>query len=227
MEKKGLVDLHFHSAYSDGSENIASIIKEAKKRGVAVLALTDHNNGIGTAEFIAACEEAGITALEGTEIYASFSKNIWSWDQNYCGPVPDVVILGRKLDWKEFEKYRKMIVDYQSSYWLPETLKGLRAAGLKVPALTRKEMQLQFKNTGFPRILHDIPKDPNNWPRIWEICHSFDSTIKMEDVAQNSVRWTNRYLYAIGMKAYVLRCPQEFTVKEAVELAEAMGGILF
>jgi len=227
VEKKGLVDLHFHSAYSDGSEGIPSIVEEAKKQGVVALALTDHNNGIGTEEFMAACKEADIVALEGTEIYASFSENSWSWNPDYCGPVPDVVILGRELNWKKFEKYREMLVEYQSGYWLSETLKRLRAAGLKVPTLTREEMRLQFENTGFPRILHDVPKDFDNWPRIWEICHEFDSKIKMEDISQNPVRWANRHLYAIGKQAYVLRCPEYFTVEAAVNLAEAMGGILF
>lgn len=226
MDKK-LVDLHLHSAYSDGSENIASIIKEAKERGIVALALTDHNTGAGVPEFMAACEKAGIIGLEGVEIHASFFDYSWSWNPDYCGPAPDVVILGRKLNWKEFKKYQEMIVKYKSNYWLPETLKELRAAGLKVPRLSRDKIRLQLKNSAFPRIIHDIPKNPDNWQRIWEICHDFDPAIKLEDISQSPVQWANKYLYSIGKQAYVLRCPEEFTVRAAVELAEAMGGILF
>ena len=50
--KKALVDFHFHSIHSDGSETIESAIKEAKKRGVIALALTDHNNGEGVGEVV-------------------------------------------------------------------------------------------------------------------------------------------------------------------------------
>jgi len=51
IEKKGLVDLHFHSAYSDGSEDIPGIMKEARDQGLIALALTDYNNGVGVPFF--------------------------------------------------------------------------------------------------------------------------------------------------------------------------------
>ncbi len=230
MGKRGLVDLHFHSRYSDGSESIAAIVEEAKRRGIAALALTDHNNGAGVPEFIAACKEADIVALEGVEIYAAFPETPWSWNPDYCGPVADVVILGKKLNWKELKGYQEMLAQYWLTCWLSETLKGLQTVGLKVPALTRDEMWEQLKDSGVPRVLHEVPKDPDNWQKLWEVCYSFDPTVKMEDIVktpESPVQWANRHLYAVGKPAYVLRITREFTVKKAVELAEAMGGILF
>jgi len=227
MEEKKLVDLHFHSVYSDGSEKIPAIIEEAKARGVVALALTDHNNGAGVPEFMAACRKTDIMALEGTEIYASFSEHSWSWNADYCGPVPDVTILGKKLKWDEFKKYQEMLISYWDEYWLPKTLSGLQDVGLKVPVLTREEMWDQIKDFGVPRVLHDVPENPFNWQRLWEICYGFDHKVKPEDIAQNPVRWANKHLYAIGKKAYVLRAPQDFSVKRAVELANAMNGVLF
>lgn len=54
MQKKGaLVDFHLRSVYSDGSETIDSIIKEAKNYRVVAMALTDHNAGEGIIEFAA------------------------------------------------------------------------------------------------------------------------------------------------------------------------------
>ena len=41
--KDGYVDLHVHSIYSDGSETIEELIREAGKAGISVLAITDHN----------------------------------------------------------------------------------------------------------------------------------------------------------------------------------------
>lgn len=227
MDTRGLVDLHFHSVYSDGSENIPAIIEEAKKREVVALALTDHNNGAGVPEFMTACREAGIIALEGTEIYASFSEHQWSWNSAFAGPVPDVTILGKKLNWQEFRKYQEMLVKYWFEYWLPETLKGLQNAGLKVPVLTRDEMWDQLKDFGVPKVLHDVPKNPDNWQALREACLSFDPNLEKKDVEQSPVRWASKYLYAIGKPAYVLRAPQDWTVKKAVELAETMGGVLF
>jgi len=227
IEKKGLVDLHFHSAYSDGSEDIPGIMKEARDQGLIALALTDYNNGVGVPFFLAACKKAGISALEGTETYVSFSEHSWSWNPDFCGPVPDVTILGKKLNWQEFRKYQEMLVKYWLDYWLPETLNGLRKAGLKVPVLSKEQMWNQLKDFGVPRVLHEVPKNPDNWDRLWEICVSFEADIRKEDIEQKPVRWANKHLYAIGKEAYVLRAPQDWTVKKAVELAEAMGGVLF
>ncbi len=107
-EKSGLLDFHFHTNHSDGSETVVSAIKEAKLRGLTALALTDHNTESGVKEFVGACKEAGIIALEGTEIYAAFPETEWAWDMNRCGPVPDMTILGRELNWKKFEEYKKI-----------------------------------------------------------------------------------------------------------------------
>lgn len=222
-----LIDLHFHSNFSDGSEDIAEIIKEAKKHNIVGLALTDHNNGNGVPEFMAACKEAGIQALEGTEIYASFAEHDWSWDENKCGPVPDVVILGRKLNWQEFRKYQEKLVQYWFEYWLPETLNGLKRAGLIVPELTEEERWNQLKDFGVPKILRDVPRNPKNWPRLLKVCERYNPDIDAKDIVSNPIRWANKYLYAIGKEAYVPRAPKDWTVSQAVELAGRMNGVLF
>lgn len=226
-ERKKLVDFHFHSTFSDGSENIAGIIEEAKARKVAALALTDHNNGAGVPELVSACKEAGIYSLEGVEIMASFAEHKWSWDTAFCGPVPDVVILGKKLNWNEFRAYQEKLMQYWLEYWIPETLNGLREAGLKVPDLTKDEIWDQLKDFGTPKILHDVPRDTANWAPLLRICESYDPDVTAEDIMSNPVRWANRHLYAIGKKAYVLRAPEDWTVRRAVELANAMNGVLF
>ena len=37
------VDLHIHSLYSDGSDDVESIVKKAKDLQLDLIALTDHN----------------------------------------------------------------------------------------------------------------------------------------------------------------------------------------
>lgn len=224
--EKKLADFHFHSTFSDGSEDIAGIIKEAKARNVTALALTDHNTEKGVKEFVKACNEAEIEALEGVEIYAAFPKEEWAWDINKCGPVPDMIILGRKLNWKKFEEYKRALRDYWVTIWLPETLEKLKQIGFNVPFLTEREIQEQVDN-GVPPVLHEIPKNPDNWPKLLQICREFDSSFEKEDLEKNPIAAANRYVYSFQTGAYVLRGPQEFGVKEAVDLAEQMGGVLF
>lgn len=224
--RKSLVDFHFHTNHSDGSETVALAIEEAKLRGVVALALTDHNTESGVREFIKTCKEAGITALEGTEIYAAFPETEWAWDASKCGPVPDMTILGRELNWKNFEEYKKNLNNYWVTIWLPQTLEKLRVLGFKVPYLTENEVQKQV-DIGIPPVLHEVPKNPENWTVLLQIIQKFDSALAMKDIEQSPVTMANRYVYSIQGGAYALRGPQEFGVSEAVDLADRMGGVLF
>ena len=38
-----MIDLHIHSTFSDGSDNVEEIIKKANKLGITHLSITDHN----------------------------------------------------------------------------------------------------------------------------------------------------------------------------------------
>jgi hypothetical protein len=226
-EKRGLVDFHFHTNHSDGSSTVAEAIREAKLRRVKALALTDHNTYKGIPVFRTLCLEAGIAFLEGVEIYAAFPKTDWAWDASKCGPVPDMTILGRQMNWRRFEKeYQEPLRDYWTKIWLPQTLEKLRALGLKVPELTKHEIQEQV-NMGVPPVLHNVPQNPENWPGLLQICQKFNSCFTMEELEKSPVAAANRYVYSIQGGAYVLRGPQEFGVSEAVDLAEQMGGALF
>lgn len=63
-----LVDLHAHSHCSDGALAPAALVALAAQRGLAVLALTDHDTTEGCAEALAACRTAGIGFIPGAEL---------------------------------------------------------------------------------------------------------------------------------------------------------------
>lgn len=62
------IDLHCHSTTSDGALGPADVVRRAAQRGVAVLALTDHDEVGGLEEARAAALEAGIRFIDGVEI---------------------------------------------------------------------------------------------------------------------------------------------------------------
>ncbi|KKS80338.1 MAG: hypothetical protein UV54_C0009G0004 [Candidatus Beckwithbacteria bacterium GW2011_GWA2_43_10] len=225
-----LVDFHLHSSFSDGSEDIASIVAEAKKRNVKAMALTDHNTCKGVKEFTEACKKNGIAALEGVEIYAAFPETEWATNPAYCGQTPDVVILGKNLNWKIFiERYRIPLERYRKNRWLMETLEKLRAVGLEVPALTKKEIGEQCK-FGVPPVLRYVAKNPKNWPVIFEITkryEQYEPNIAPTDIVKNPVYFAGMYLYGVGKPAYVPRISPEWSVGKAANLAREMGGALF
>jgi predicted metal-dependent phosphoesterase TrpH len=61
-------DLHCHSTRSDGLLTPSQVVRRAAERGVAVLALTDHDEVAGLAEARVAAREAGVQFIEGSEL---------------------------------------------------------------------------------------------------------------------------------------------------------------
>jgi len=64
------VDLHAHSTASDGSRPPADVVREAKKAGLAAIALTDHDTIDGIAEAVATGREIGVRVVPGVELSA-------------------------------------------------------------------------------------------------------------------------------------------------------------
>ncbi len=62
------IDLHTHSNRSDGTDPVDVLIAHAKRGGLDVIALTDHDTADGWAEGRTAAEELGIGFVPGIEI---------------------------------------------------------------------------------------------------------------------------------------------------------------
>jgi 3',5'-nucleoside bisphosphate phosphatase len=64
------VDLHAHSTASDGSRAPADVVREAKRIGLAAIAITDHDTVAGITEATAIAEELGVRVVPGVELSA-------------------------------------------------------------------------------------------------------------------------------------------------------------
>jgi 3',5'-nucleoside bisphosphate phosphatase len=64
------VDLHAHSTASDGSRAPADVIREAKRIGLAAIALTDHDTVAGIPEAISVGVDLGVRVVPGVELSA-------------------------------------------------------------------------------------------------------------------------------------------------------------
>lgn len=62
------IDLHTHSTFSDGSLTPTELVNHAAARGVAVLALTDHDSLTGLEEASVAAQSQPLRFITGTEI---------------------------------------------------------------------------------------------------------------------------------------------------------------
>ncbi|MGN0543611.1 MAG: PHP domain-containing protein [Acutalibacteraceae bacterium] len=65
MEK--FIDLHTHSLKSDGSMTPAEVVREAKRAGLAAIALSDHDTVDGIREAVAEGEKIGVEVIPAIE----------------------------------------------------------------------------------------------------------------------------------------------------------------
>ena len=68
-------DLHTHTAASDGQYSPAELVKLAKKRGLSVLAVTDHDTIAGVDEAQRAGHELSLLVIRGVELSAKEHHN--------------------------------------------------------------------------------------------------------------------------------------------------------
>ena len=87
-----MIDLHTHSSASDGSFSPSALIKEAEKRGLSALALTDHDTVDGLEEAAKAAGESGIRFIPGIEL-----EIIWNEDAPASSAGGEFHLLGLGL----------------------------------------------------------------------------------------------------------------------------------
>ena len=87
-------EIHMHSTHSDGEFSPEGLVQIAKRNGVGILALTDHDTFSGIPEFIEAAEKAGIVAFPGIEItvsYRDFNLHLLSYFKSLESIQPELI----------------------------------------------------------------------------------------------------------------------------------------
>jgi predicted metal-dependent phosphoesterase TrpH len=65
-----MIDLHTHSCFSDGQYSPEELVRRAKRAGLQVLGLTDHDTVAGLDQATKAAREEGLTLVPGIELSA-------------------------------------------------------------------------------------------------------------------------------------------------------------
>jgi len=92
-----LIDLHTHSTASDGTLEPAALINEAVRRGVTVLALTDHDTLSGLSEAYDESKGHDLKFIPGIELSADYYPGTMHMLGYYVDPSD--AVLGEKLTW--------------------------------------------------------------------------------------------------------------------------------
>ncbi|MEM2080801.1 MAG: PHP domain-containing protein [Candidatus Bathyarchaeia archaeon] len=68
-----IIDLHIHSKHSDGALTVEEIFKEAKRRNIGFISITDHDSIDCQPAAIKAAAKAGIRYVSGVELNVTFA----------------------------------------------------------------------------------------------------------------------------------------------------------
>ncbi len=97
-----MIDLHIHSVYSDGTWTPEEILVNAAKRGLSVIALTDHDNVAGLPSAIRLAPEYGVNLIPGIEI-TSYHRNVETHVLGYfldCGSLEFQGVISRLTSYR-------------------------------------------------------------------------------------------------------------------------------
>ena len=106
-----IVDLHTHSTASDGQYTPTQLVQRAVVRGIAVLALTDHDTTEGVEEAAKAGAGCGIRIIPGVELSAREHKNFHILGYNYDPSSPALSQLCERQRTNRIKR-EEMILDY-------------------------------------------------------------------------------------------------------------------
>ncbi|MCR4436204.1 MAG: PHP domain-containing protein [Clostridiales bacterium] len=72
----GIIDLHTHTTASDGSMNPGALVRHARAKGLAAIAVTDHDTVDGIEEALEEGEKLGIEVVPGLEISVDYKPEM-------------------------------------------------------------------------------------------------------------------------------------------------------
>ena len=166
-------DLHCHSTVSDGTLPPRQLAERAKANGVALWALTDHDELAGQPEAAAAARELALDYLAGVEISVSFA------DQTVhvvgLGIDPDNAALRTGLAHTRGSRSRraKAIGEALAAIGIDGAYDGAEALADNPDMVTRTHFARWLVFTGICRDLHDVFRNyltrgkPGHVPEQW------------------------------------------------------------
>lgn len=84
-----MIDLHTHSTASDGTLTPAALVDLAAEKGLAAIALTDHDTVAGVPAALARGEERGVEVIPGVELGVQWEGHGSMHILGYCLPPED------------------------------------------------------------------------------------------------------------------------------------------
>ncbi|MCH7759401.1 PHP domain-containing protein [Patescibacteria group bacterium] len=206
-----MIDLHFHSYYSDGIDSPADLAKKAKEIGLTTVCLTDHNAINGYQELLTAGQSLGLNVITGVEIYTNYKDkrlHLLGYDFN-----PDDQDLNLNL--KELqEKHLPQV---------KETIDILKNDGWNIEEKDVFDSQAAY--IGIANIAGLLPKDAHNWERIKKDFNWHQG--KIIPITEIIAKYFYKE-YSGNSSTHKNKCPiyveAEMPIEKAINLIKQAGG---
>lgn len=204
-----MIDLHFHSHYSDGIYSPKELVAKAGQFGFKVLSLTDHNAIDGIREFLTVAQKAGLKAVKGVEIYTHLRKRKFHLlGYGFDSENKELNSTLKKLQEEKIPRIKKAVEFLRQDGW----------------NLTEEEV---FDNPasylGLVHLANALEKDAQNWERIKkDFCWFPGKIITIVDII---VKYFIKEKKARALYNGDSICPEtEISLGQAIRLIKEAGG---
>jgi len=193
------IDLHIHtSTGSDGALPVEEVIREAKKRNIGFIAITDHDSVIAQEKAIELTKEFGISYITGVELNVTFR-------------IPEQKAISLDFLGYNFDIKNKTLV---------EKLRMMRERRENRAREILEKINSEFKKEGLPLFTgQDMQNIRDSVDGAFGRPHIAGYLIK-KGIVQDMQEAFDRYLVKCDVPKYPLTLP------EAAQLIHDAGGVL-
>lgn len=149
-------DLHCHSTVSDGTLSPEQLAQRAKARGVALWALTDHDEVAGQHRAAAAARAVGLDYLCGVEISVTFAQQTVHIVGLGIDPDDEALCRGLAATRAGRDRRARAIGDSLAAVGIDGALDGAQALAGNPEMVTRTHFARWLVATGFCRDAHEV-----------------------------------------------------------------------
>jgi len=174
-------DLHCHSTLSDGLLTPSEVVRRAAERGVAVLALTDHDEVAGLAEARVAAREAGVQFIEGSELSVTWHDHTVHIVALGIDPENSLLANGLETVRTGRDARARRIAQSLAASGIPDALEGALAYVTSERLISRTHFARHLIDAGHARDMKEAFKrfltacKPGYVPHAWAtLCDAVD-----------------------------------------------------
>lgn len=203
-----MIDLHIHTNYSDGADNLIDVLKKAEENKLEYISITDHDNCHAYEELakINIKDYYGGEIISGVEIKCGYKGRL-------------IEILGYKIDTNKINEWSKNFYKEKTKAMLQQKYFDL---------LYDKALKMNLKLSPKEEIEFDSNKDWASVTIYKEIkSHIENKALVPEDFWEDFSNFSKRYCGNKQHTLYIDKTKDYPSLEEGIDAIKKAGGLVF